>query len=86
MSVFFNMQPSDPDLIELINRSNGAANQIAQSIAATSAISQNEDLYNLLLKKNQRNRQLKDSLTFRLKQNQLFALRSVQLQQKKSCC
>jgi len=62
MSVFFNMQPSDPDLIELINRSNGAANQIAQSIAATSAISQNEDLYNLLLKKNQRNRQLKDSL------------------------
>jgi hypothetical protein len=56
------MQPSDPDLIELINRSNGAANQIAQSIAATSAISQNEDLYNLLLKKNQRNRQLKDSL------------------------
>lgn len=62
MSVFFNMQPSEPDLIELINRSNGAANQIAQSIAATSAISQNEDLYNLLLKKNQRNRQLKDSL------------------------
>lgn len=62
MSVFFNMQPNEPDLIELINRSNGAANQIAQSIAATSAISQNEDLYNLLLKKNQRNRQLKDSL------------------------
>ena len=62
MSVFFNMQPSEPDLIELINRSNSAANQIAQSIAATSAISQNEDLYNLLLKKNQRNRHLKDSL------------------------
>ena len=62
MSVFYNMQPGEPDLIELINRSNGTANQIAQSIAATSAISQNEDLYNLLLKKNQRNRQLKDSL------------------------
>lgn len=62
MSVFFNMPPSEPSFIDLINRSNGVANQIAQSIAATSGMSQGEDLYNLVLQKNKRNRQLKESL------------------------
>ena len=62
MPVTYNMLPSEPSFVDLINRANGAANQIAQSIAATSGISQNEDLYTLLLKKNGRNRELKDSL------------------------
>jgi hypothetical protein len=62
MSVFYNMQSGEPTLIDLINRANGSANQIAQSIAATSHISQNEDLYNLVLQKNQRNRLLKSTL------------------------
>lgn len=60
MSVFFNMPPGEPDIIELINRAGSSANQNAQSIAATSTISANEDLYNLILKKNHRNRELKD--------------------------
>lgn len=63
MPIVYNMPPpGEPNFIDLINRANGSANQIAQSIAATSGISQNEDLYNLVLRKNQRNRQLKDSL------------------------
>jgi hypothetical protein len=63
MPIVYNMPPpSEPTFIDLINRASGSANQIAQSIAATSGISQNEHLYNLVLQKNKKNRHLKDSL------------------------
>lgn len=66
MSVFYNMQPApvgEPNFIDLINKSNTSANQIAQHIAATSGISQNDDTYQLLLLKNRRNRKLKETIS-----------------------
>ena len=64
MSVFYNMplNTSMPSLPELIGRANAAANQIAQHIASSSAISQNDDIYNMIVTKNIRNRQLKETI------------------------
>ena len=54
MSVFYNMpaNTSMPSLPELIGRANAAANQIAQHIASSSSISQNDDIYNMIFTKN----------------------------------
>ena len=64
MSVFYNMpaNTSMPSLPELIGRANAAANQIAQHIASSSSISQNDDIYNMIFTKNIRNRQLKETI------------------------
>lgn len=64
MSVFYNMpqqQPPANDIQTMLNDINTLANQSAQSIAATSSISQHDFLYNVLRNKNIRNRHLKDN-------------------------
>jgi hypothetical protein len=64
MSVFYNMpaNTSMPSFPELVGRANQAANQIVQHIASISGISQNDDLYNMILTKNIRNRKLKETI------------------------
>lgn len=62
MSVFYNMPPPTNSFVSFVNDANNLANQIAQTIAGTSALSQNDVLYNMVRKKNQRNRYLKENL------------------------
>ena len=64
MSVFYNMPPPPPpnDFQTIINDANTLANQIAQTIAGTSQMSQHDALYNMVRGKNHRNRYLKDNL------------------------
>lgn len=64
MSVFYSMPaPQAPNPVEQINNAANMGNQLAQMVGGISAFTQSDLLYNIVLGKNARNRQLKENFS-----------------------
>ncbi len=61
MSVFYNQPQQEQSLVGLLNAASQLANNIAQGIAQTSGLSQQDVVYDLVKAKNQRIRNLKET-------------------------